>query len=118
MKHDRTQSLREAIGKYLKEEKLEGKLNEHKLIGMWQELMGPTIASRTARMFIKKGDGSYPRGGRSVFEELRVNWARMMQILGVHSVGAALDNRPVLGRGRIRVKQPNCLAISINVQNV
>ena len=54
MKHDSAQSLREAIGKYLKEEKLDGKLNEHKLKGIWQELMGPTIASRTDRMFIKK----------------------------------------------------------------
>ena len=54
MKNDSTQSIREAIGKYLKEEKLDGKFNEHKLIGMWQELMGPIISSRTARMFIKK----------------------------------------------------------------
>ena len=54
MKHDSPKSLREAIGKYLKEERLDGKLNEHKLKGIWQELMGPTIASRTDRMFIKK----------------------------------------------------------------
>ena len=54
MKHDKTQSLREAIGTYLKKEKLDRKLNEHKLIGIWQELMGPIIASRTDRMFIKK----------------------------------------------------------------
>ena len=31
------------------------------------------------------GDGSYPRGGRSVLEELRINLAHVMQILGVHS---------------------------------
>ena len=56
MKHDRTQSLREAIGKYLKEEKLEGKLNEHKLIGMWQELMGPTIAKSYGSNVYQKKD--------------------------------------------------------------
>ena len=80
-----------------------------------------------------------------MLEELRANLARVTQILGVHSVGAALDYRPVLGRSRLRVvaarakeldvvksvraalpppapspgdEDPKCLAISINVQNV
>ena len=55
-----------------------------------------------------------------MLEELRVNLARVMQILGVHSVGAALDYRPVLGRSRLRVEvaRATYLAISTNVQNV
>ena len=39
-----------------------------------------------------------------MLEELRANLARVMQILGVHSVGAAHDYRPVLGRSRLRVE--------------
>ena len=81
MKHDRTQSLREAIGKYLKEEKLEGKLNEHKLIGMWQELMGPTIASRTARMFIKKKTLYVNMNSAPLKQELNISKAKVLKLI-------------------------------------
>ena len=81
MKHDSIQSLREAIGKYLKEEKLDGKLNEYKLIGIWQELMGPTIASRTDRMFIKKKTLYVNINSAPLKQELNMSKAKVLKLI-------------------------------------
>ena len=81
MKHDSPKSLREAIGKYLKEERLDGKLNEHKLIGIWQELMGPTIASRTDRMFIKKKTLYVNINSAPLKQELNMSKAKVLKLI-------------------------------------
>ena len=81
MKHDSPKSLREAIGKYLKEEKLDGKLNEHKLIGIWQELMGPTIASRTDRMFIKKKTLYVNINSAPLKQELNMSKTKVLKLI-------------------------------------
>ena len=47
------QSIKDALRKFLKEKNLDTKLNEHKLITMWDEVMGATISKRTSRLFIK-----------------------------------------------------------------
>ena len=47
------QSIKDAMRKFLKEKNLNAKLNEHKLITMWDEVMGATISKRTSRLFIK-----------------------------------------------------------------
>ena len=81
MKHDSIQSLREAIGKYLKEEKLDVKLNEYKLFGIWQELMGPTIASRTDRMFIKKKTLYVNMNSAPLNQELNMSKAKVLKLI-------------------------------------
>lgn len=81
MKHDKTQSLREAIGAYLKKEKLDRKLNEHKLIGIWQELMGPIIASRTDRMFIKKKTLYVNMNSAPLKHELNMSKAKVLKLI-------------------------------------
>ena len=81
MKHDSIQSLKEAIGKYLKKERLDGKLNEHKLIGIWPELMGPTIASRTAKMFIKKKTLYVNMNSAALKQELNMSKAKVLKII-------------------------------------
>ena len=47
------QSIKDALSKFLKEKNLDTKLNEHKLITMWDEVMGATISKRTSLLFIK-----------------------------------------------------------------
>ena len=47
------QSIKDALSKFLKEKNLDTKLNEHKLITMWDQVMGATISKRTSRLFIK-----------------------------------------------------------------
>ena len=81
MKYDNIQSIREAIGKYLKEEKLDGKLNEHKLISMWQELMGPIISSRTSRMFIKKKTLYVNMNSAPLKQELNMSKAKVLKLI-------------------------------------
>ena len=78
MKHSKTQSL-EVIGTYLKR-KLDGKLNEYKLIGIWQELMGPAIASRTDRMFIKK-DFYVNMNSAPLKHELNMSKAKVLKLI-------------------------------------
>ena len=53
MDNDHMQSIKDALSKFLKEKNLDTKLNEHKLITMWDEVMGATISKRTYRLFIK-----------------------------------------------------------------
>ena len=81
MKHNKTQSLREVIGTYLKEEKLDGKLNEHKLKGIWQELMGPIIASRTDKMFIKKKTLYVNMNSAPLKHELNMSKVKVLKLI-------------------------------------
>ena len=53
MRRSKTISLAEAIKDYIREMKLEGKLNEINLINSWEETVGKAIASRTSRIYIK-----------------------------------------------------------------
>jgi predicted nucleic acid-binding Zn ribbon protein len=53
MRRSKTISLAEAINDYIKEMKLDGKLNEINLINSWEETVGKAISSRTSRIYIK-----------------------------------------------------------------
>lgn len=53
MKEDNTQQFHQAFDKFLKEENLENRFNERKLITSWNEIMGDPIARRTSKVFIK-----------------------------------------------------------------
>ena len=53
MRRSKTISLAEALQDYIKEMKLEGKLNEIGLINSWEETVGKAISSRTSKIYIK-----------------------------------------------------------------
>jgi predicted nucleic acid-binding Zn ribbon protein len=53
MRRSKTISLAEALKDYVKEMKLEGKLNEVGLISSWEEVVGRAISSRTTKVYIK-----------------------------------------------------------------
>jgi len=53
MKEDSIHSFKQALGKFLKSEKLEDRFNEKQLIHSWAKIMGEPIAKRTTRVFIK-----------------------------------------------------------------
>ncbi len=53
MRRSKTISLAEALKDYVKEMKLEGKLNEVGLISSWEEVVGRAISSRTSKVYIK-----------------------------------------------------------------
>jgi predicted nucleic acid-binding Zn ribbon protein len=45
--------LKDAIEKFLKDFKLEDKLNETKLVGSWEKVAGKLIARHTQEIFVK-----------------------------------------------------------------
>lgn len=53
MTKENSYHIADALKKYLKEEKIDQKFNEKKLISMWEEIMGAPIANRTSGIFIK-----------------------------------------------------------------
>lgn len=54
MPKSNSQSLKEVIQELLKTYRLEGKLNEVKLISSWEKVMGKMIANHTGGIFINK----------------------------------------------------------------
>lgn len=61
MSNDSTQSFKDAFGQFLKEEHLDQKFQQKRLIESWERIMGRPIASRTTKMFFK---------GKTLFVEL------------------------------------------------
>ena len=55
MAKDSTQSIGQALGAFLKNEHLEKKFKEKKIIHSWNEIMGEPIARRTSKVWIKDG---------------------------------------------------------------
>lgn len=53
MRRSKTISLAEALQDYIREMKLEGKLNEIRLIESWEEIVGKAISSRTSKIYIR-----------------------------------------------------------------
>jgi predicted nucleic acid-binding Zn ribbon protein len=55
MRRSKTQSLAEVIGDYISEMNIERKLKEVDLVESWEQLVGKGIASKTTRLYLKKG---------------------------------------------------------------
>ena len=53
MRNSNGQSLKEIIQDLLHAYRLRGKLNEVRLIGSWEKVMGKTISMRTTELFIR-----------------------------------------------------------------
>ena len=53
MKEDSIHSFKDAFGRFLKEESLEERFSEKRLIQSWGKIMGAPIANRTSKLFIK-----------------------------------------------------------------
>ena len=50
MRRSNDQSMKEAIESMLKTFKLDGKMQQLKLINSWEKIMGPAVASRTTEI--------------------------------------------------------------------
>jgi predicted nucleic acid-binding Zn ribbon protein len=53
MTKDNTVSIGDAFKQFLKDEHLEQRFNEKKVVSIWKDLMGDMIANRTLKLFIK-----------------------------------------------------------------
>lgn len=55
MKKDSTKSFKDAFGQFLKEEHLDEKFDQKKLIASWERIMGRSVAARTTKMYFRDG---------------------------------------------------------------
>lgn len=53
MKRNDAEPIGTIIRKFLRQESLEGPLNEQRLLNSWEELLGSTIASYTKELYIR-----------------------------------------------------------------
>lgn len=53
MKKNNAESIGLLIRKYLRQESLEGPLNEQRLLNSWSEVVGPAITSYTKDLYIR-----------------------------------------------------------------
>ncbi|NDV57825.1 DUF721 domain-containing protein [Bacteroides sp. 519] len=53
MKRNDAESIGMLIRKYLRQECLEGPLNEQRLLNSWEEVLGSTIAAYTKELYIR-----------------------------------------------------------------
>jgi len=53
MKRRNAEPIGQLIHKYLRQESLEGPLNERRLLDSWGALMGPPIAAYTTQLYIR-----------------------------------------------------------------
>ena len=53
MKRNDAEKIGMLIHKFLRQESLEGPLNERRLLNSWGEVLGPTIASYTRDLYIR-----------------------------------------------------------------
>ncbi len=50
-----TQSIGDIMGEILKDQKINKKLFENRLIGLWGQIMGPTIERMTKQIYVSNG---------------------------------------------------------------
>lgn len=53
MKRNDAEHIGKLIYQYLRQESLEGPLNERRLLDSWGQILGPTIASYTTELYIR-----------------------------------------------------------------
>lgn len=53
MKRNNSEKIGLIIQQYLRQESLEGPLNERRLLNSWSEVLGPAIASYTRELYIR-----------------------------------------------------------------
>jgi hypothetical protein len=76
-----TSSLKEAIDELLNAYKLRGKFNETHIVASWSRIMGPTIANRTSKIFIKNKKLYVQLNSAPLKSELSMSRTKIVEIL-------------------------------------
>ena len=93
-KHD-AQPVGLLVRQFLRQECLEGPLNEHRMIDAWSEVMGPTISSYTRDLSIRNQVLYVHLSSAALRQELLMERKRLVQRLNEH-VGAQVITDVVL----------------------
>jgi predicted nucleic acid-binding Zn ribbon protein len=76
-----TSSLKEAIDELLNAYKLRGKFNETHIVASWSRIMGPAIANRTSKIFIKNKKLYVQLNSAPLKSELSMSKSKIVEIL-------------------------------------
>lgn len=76
-----TASLKDAIHELLSIYKLKGKYNETHVIAAWSRLMGPMIANRTGKIFIKNKKLYVQINSAPLKNELSMSRSKILEML-------------------------------------
>ena len=76
-----TSSLKEAIDELLNAYKLRGKFNETHIVASWSRIMGPAIANRTSKIFIKNKKLYVQLNSAPLKSELSMSRSKIVEIL-------------------------------------
>ncbi len=76
-----TSSLKEAINELLNVYKLRGKYNETHVVASWSRLMGPAIANRTSKIYIKDKKLFVQINSAPLKSELTMSRSKIVEIL-------------------------------------
>ena len=76
-----TSSLKEAIDELLNAYKLRGKFNETHIVSAWSRIMGPAIANRTSKIFIKNKKLYIQLNSAPLKSELSMSKSKILEIL-------------------------------------
>lgn len=76
-----TASLKDAIHELLNTYKLKGKYNETHVIAAWSRLMGPMIANRTSKIFIKNKKLYVQLNSAPLKNELSMSRTKILEML-------------------------------------
>ena len=87
MKISNDRSLGEAIREWLKEQGLEQKLNEAKLLNSWDEQVGPMISRHTSKVYISRGRLFVKLDSPALKNELSYSREKLVKMLN-EAVGA------------------------------
>jgi predicted nucleic acid-binding Zn ribbon protein len=76
-----TSSLKEAIDDLLNAYKIRGKYNETHVVASWSRLMGPAIANRTSKIYIKDKKLFVQINSAPLKNELAMSRSKIVEIL-------------------------------------
>jgi hypothetical protein len=91
MRGNSEHSLKEAIQLLVKSYKIEGKLNEVKLLGSWARLMGPMIAHRTGDISIRDKKLFVKLTSAPLREELNMARPKIISLLNAEAGAEVIE---------------------------
>ena len=95
MRKSNTQKIDEVISDYLRELRIEVKLTETGLINAWPEIVGPSIAKQTEKVYIRNGIFYVHVKSPVLRNELSYMKTRIMEVLN-EKAGRVIINKVVL----------------------
>lgn len=85
-------TLKEAIEEMMKTYRLEGKVNEMKLLNGWEKIMGPAIAKYTRKIYIESRVLYVELNSAALRQELSFGRSKMVKLLNEEAGASVIDD--------------------------